>query len=126
MKIIEKRYYHIKGTVSGIGLGIGKAITNYVKADVYYDDGSRSIMAGRRNPRGYWLSISKVGRGKDDCGWWESTAIYGNAGCKQLIFETTRQSKKREAEAVEYFRNNIDRYIAQMYQGIEVELETEV
>lgn len=123
MKIIETRYYHIKGTVTADGAGIGRVTDNYVKAEVYYDEGGYSLFTYKQNPRAYWMSVHKVGRGKDACGYWESTTIFGG-GYKSLIKEVGRQSKKAEAEALTHFNANIDDYVRQAFPELELELET--
>ena len=125
MKIIKTKYYHIKGTIKATDAGIGKANDNYVKAEVYYDEGGMSLFTYKNNPRAYWMSVHKVGRGKDSCGYWESTTIFGG-GYKSLIKEVGRQSKKAEAEAVAHYDAHIDEYVKQAYPDLELEEEVAV
>lgn len=122
MKRIAERYYHIVGTANEDDVKIGDSGTNYIKAEVYYSEGGVSMFTYKQTPRGYFMSVHKVGRGKDTYGYWESTAIFDNGGARSLIAEVSRQSKKREAEALEYFEKNIDAYIKQIYPELETEI----
>ena len=126
MKIIEKRYYHIMGEMKAGDTGIGHATGNYIRADVYYHEGGYGIMTYKYTPRAYYMSVHKVGYVRDACGTWESTQIFGNDGAKMKLKEVSRQSKKAEAEALAYYRENINRYLNQVYPELELELEDTV
>ena len=52
MKTIAKRYYHIVGTQTAEEGGINTRY-NYIKAEVYYDEGGYSYFTYRNTPRGY-------------------------------------------------------------------------
>lgn len=121
MKIIEKKYYHIVGTNKAEDVGIGSTEENYIKADVYYDEGGYGFLSGAHTKRGYNISAYTVGRGKDNYGYWESTNVFGCKGAKEFLFEVNRQSKKKEAEALEYFNEHIEEFIRKAFPGIEYE-----
>lgn len=123
MKTIQQRYYHIKGTPKAEDVGISSVHDNYIKADVYYSEGGYSYFTYKNTPRGYFMSVHKVGRGKDSCGYWESTALFANDGCKKMISEVNRQSKKREENALTYFEANIDNFLKAVFPDLELDLE---
>lgn len=123
MKNIKSIYYHIDGTPMAEEVGIGSTRENYVRADVYYSEGGYSYFTYKNTPRAYFMSVHMVGRGKDACGYFESTAIFQNNGAKMLLQEVTRQSKKREAEALAYFEEHIDEYVAKIYPDLKLERE---
>ena len=54
----------------------------------------------------------------------ESTALFNNDGCKRLLFEVEKQSKKRSAEAEAYFDENIDEFLKTVYPNLILEKET--
>lgn len=123
MKTIKTYYYHIDGTEKAEEREMGNTSVNYVKADVYYSEGGVSMFTYKNTPRAYFISVHKVGRGKDSCGYWESTAIFQNDGVKKMLFEVGRQSKKKEMEALEYFEKNIDEFANEAYPDLVLEKE---
>lgn len=122
MKTIAERYYHIVGKPKAEELGLGSTEENYIRADVYYDEGGYGYLSGKISKRGYSISAHTIGRGKDAHGYWESTNIFGCKGAKQFLFDVKRQSKKKESEAVAYFNENIDEFVRKTFEGMEVEL----
>ena len=123
MKIIKERFYHIIGTPNANEIKMGSAERNYIKAEVYYDEGGYSYLSYKHTPRAYFICVYKIGRGKDSCGFWESHEIFTPNGAKAMVCEVTRQSKKKETEAVEYFETNIEKLLREAYGDVEVELE---
>ena len=121
MKFIKTLYYHIKGTNNS---DENNHEYNYIKAQVYYDEGGYSIFGGDYRPRGYYTSAYPVGRWKDNIGWSEMTQIFGG-GAKCTLFEVSRQSQKKEREAVEMFDRNIDEYLKKVYSDMEFDFVTD-
>lgn len=127
MKILKTIYYHINGEPTKETTS-SETYQNYVKADVYYDKGGYSYFSYKQTPRAYFMSVHKVGRWKfkDDQypGYMESTALFNNDGCKRLLFEVEKQSKKRSAEAEAYFDEHIDEFLKSVYPDLVLEKET--
>ena len=125
MERIETRYYHIKGTPTLDEAGFGMASENYIEACVYYTKGGYSYFSYQNTPRGYFMSVYPIGRGRDTCGIWESHSI-GTAlckGCKRMISEVARKSKAKETEAIKVFTADIEDMLRQVYPEYELELE---
>ena len=123
MKIIKSIYYHIGGEPKAEEVGIGSTHENYVKAEVYYSEGGYSLWTYKNTPRAYFMSVIKIGRGKNEHGAWESVGVFSNGGAKMMLQEVARQSKKREAEALAYFEEHIDEYVAKVFPELELEKE---
>lgn len=123
MKTIKTIYYHIKGEPKAEDVGIGSTHENYIKAEVYYSEGGYSFFTYKNTPRAYFMSVHKIGRGKNEHGAWESVGVFSNGGAKMLLEEVKRQSKKKEAEAVSFFDMNIDDYVAKVFPELELEKE---
>lgn len=121
MKVIRTRYYHINGTPKASEVGLGHAKANYIKAEVYYDAGGYSYFTYKNNPRAYYISAVDIGRG----GGYESHTLFNDRGRKQMVTEVTRQSKKREAEALAYFNENIDEFVRRIYADVDIDMEYE-
>lgn len=121
MKTIATRYYHINGMPKADEVGIGYSDINYIKAEVYYDEGGYSYFTCRRTTRGYYMSAVEVGRG----GNFISHTLFNDRGRKQMISEVSRQSKKREAEALAYFEENIDDFVKQIYANLDIDMNYE-
>lgn len=121
MKTIAKRYYHVNGTPTAAEAGINVPIGNYIKAEVYYDEGGYSYFTYKNHPRAYYISAVEIGRG----GNFESRTLFSNTGRKQMICEVTRQSKKREAEALAYFEENIDEFVKRVYADRDIDMNYE-
>lgn len=118
MKSIAKRYYHIVGTPTEGGINTPN---NYIKAEVYYDEGGYSYFTYRNTTRGYYMSAIDVVRGNG----FESITMFNSKARKMLIEEVSRQSKKREAEALEYFEANIEEFVKNTYYDTEIDLNYE-
>lgn len=123
MKVIKTIFYHIEGTKKVDEIGLGSSEQNYVKAEVYYDEGGYSYFTYKNTPRAYFMSAVKIGRGRDSAGTWESHTMFGSDGRKLLIEEVNRQSKKREADALAYFEANIDDFVAKVFPDLKVTRE---
>ena len=121
MKTIAKRYYHVNGTPTAEEAGINVPIGNYIKAEVYYDEGGYSYFTYKNHPRAYYISAVEIGRG----GNYESHTLFSDTGRKQMICEVTRQSKKREAEALAYFEENIDEFVKRVYADRDIDMNYE-
>ena len=75
----------------------------FVKVELYYSLGGYNFFTYKEEPRGYYLSASPVER-SESCGCvMESYTAF--SGIKKCIVECQRQSKKREAEALEKMDN---------------------
>lgn len=122
MKILKTKYYHIKGTPTVDGIGLGSSVENYIKAECYYDEGGYSMFTYKQVPRAYYMSAYKLGRGKDSCGTWESHSLFAD-GCKLKLKEVKRQGKKAAEESLSYFDEQIDDFIARAFPALEVEVE---
>ena len=122
MKRIKEIYYHIEGTDKADDRTTFGCSTseNYVKAEVYYDEGGYSMFTGNMHPRAYYISAHTVGRGKDGAGYWESNSILNPRGAKEMICEVSRQSKKKTEEAEQYFDENIERFLSQVYPDLKL------
>ena len=125
MKTLKTIYYHITGTPTADENGVNLE-ENYIKADVYYSEGGYSYFSYKQTPRGYFISARTVGRGKaGEAGYMESYSIINPRGFKQIIGEpVTRQSAKKEREAIAYFEENIDKLLSEQFSSIVFEKET--
>lgn len=121
MKTIKKTYYHIKGTPKADENNIGSKGSNYLKAEVYYSEGGYSYFTYRNTPRGYFMSVTNVGRARCGGGYSETQIMFNDRARKYIIQEVTRQSKKAEAEALAYFEKHIDNFVKQVYPEYETE-----
>lgn len=123
MKVLKTKYYHIKGTPDINEIGLGSAEQNYIKAECYYDEGGYSMFTYKQVPRAYYMSVYKLGRGKDRCGIWESHALFGGDGCKLKLKEVKRQSRKAAEEALAYFDEQIDDFVSKAFPDLEIEVK---
>lgn len=120
MKRIKEIYYHIDGTPTKEDAKIISDKENYIKATVYYSEGGFSYFTYKQTPRAYFLSAQPVTLAKaGEAGTMESLTMFNNNAFKIMIGEpVNRQSKKKEAEALNYFENNIDRILAENYTAL--------
>ena len=81
--------------------------TNFLKGEVYYDEGRRSMFTLKEIKRGFYMSITPVNR--KNCGSYFMES--GNGGRKMLIEEVNRYSKKSGEKAVDYFDKNIKKIV---------------
>jgi hypothetical protein len=125
MKRIKEIYYHIDGTPTKEDAKIISDKENYIKATVYYSEGGFSYFTYKQTPRAYFLSAQPVTLAKaGEAGTMESLTMFNNNAFKIMIGEpVNRQSKKKEAEALNYFENNIDRILAENYTALTLEKE---
>ena len=125
MKRIKEIYYHIDGTPTKEDAKIISGKENYIKATVYYSEGGFSYFTYKQTPRAYFLSAQPVTLAKaGEAGTMESLTMFNNNAFKIMIGEpVNRQSKKKEAEALNYFENNIDRILAENYTALTLEKE---
>jgi len=123
MEKLKEVFYHIKGAPTLNDIGLGSSVQNYIKANVYYDKGGWSYLSYRETPRGYFMSVSKIGRGRDTAGIWESTALFSNDGARKTIFEVAKKSKKKSADAEAYFDANIESFLKAVFPDLELEKE---
>lgn len=124
MKTLKTIYYHITGTPTADENGTNLE-ENYIKADVYYSEGGYSYFSYKNTPRGYFISARTVGRGRAGAaGFMESYSILNPRGFKQMIGEpVTRQSAKKERDAIIYFDANIDALLLEQFSGVLFEKE---
>ena len=120
MKRIKEIYYHIDGTPTKETADIIGSKENYIKATVYYSEGGFSYFTYKQTPRAYFLSAQPVTRANaGESGTMEKLTMFNNNAFKMMIGEpVTRQSKKKEADALHYFENNIDRILAENYTAL--------
>lgn len=67
----------------------------YIEVSVYYRKGGRNMFSSCEEPRGFWLSVSKVQKGEN----W--TKRFPLEDSKMFILETKRLSQKTMDKAVE-------------------------
>lgn len=87
-----EKYIPVKATKTG-----GHK-TTHIKIRLYYTLGGYNYFTYKREPRGYYLTVSPVEREEIRPGCWMEGFI-AFSGYKHLVKEVTRQSKKAEAEA---------------------------
>ena len=120
---LKELYFHINGTERVDEIKMGDTTQNYVEASVFYDKGGTSLYTYKNYPRGYYITVKKIGRGKDSCGYWTSHTLFANDGGSILLFEVKRQSKTKDTEAIEYFNSNINAILKQYYPDLVLEME---
>lgn len=111
MKTIITQYRKVKNPTTDC---------NYIKCELYYHLGGQNFFTYKNEGRGYYLSVSPVYRN----GYTESYIAF--SGKKMLVKEVARQNKKAQAEAEEFFKENIERYIKMICPEYECEEETEL
>lgn len=94
---------------------------SFIKAELYYDKGGYSVFSGKMCPRAYWMSVHEVKRD----GVFESVQVFNN-GCKKLLHEVGRQSKKWDNLSLEDFDKNIDNFVKHVYPDLSLTKESEV
>ena len=117
MKILQTIYYHIDGTPTKEAADIIGSKENYIKATVYYSEGGFSYFTYKQTPRAYFLSAQPVTRAKaGEAGTMEKLTMFNNNAFKKMIGEpVTRQSKTKEAAAINYFLENIESILKENY-----------
>lgn len=85
----------------------------YIRADVYYEKGNDY---GKK--RGYYVTIVPVKREEKYGCMIESFVAY--SGVTSCILPVTRKSKKSEEKALQIFRENIDRYLANYFHEYKI------
>lgn len=123
MKILQKINYHIKGTPKMSEAPVGSADSNYLQAMVYYTEGGYSYLTYKNTPRGYLMSVVDVQMSKKNGIVSVAHTLFNERGRKHMIKEVTRQSKKAEAEALEYFKANIVDFVNKAYPEHTIEEE---
>lgn len=103
MKHIKTIMHRIEGTDN-----------EFVKAELVYDLGGVNVWTYKVDPRGYWVLIRRV---KKERGF-ESFVLYD--GRKILLTETSRQSKKAEAEAEARFNAEYLEMIRRVYPNVKL------
>lgn len=101
-KTISKKY--IKANIPG---------ATHLKTEVYYSLGGVNYFTYKNEPRGYYVSVSPVTREAKNGVSMESYAAF--SGVKKLIVPATRQTKKKEQEAKEYFDRNVDSLVREWF-----------
>ena len=101
------RYYKVNNNVS----------VTHLKSEVYYNKGGENVWNGRRERRGYYISVSPVKRERG-C---ESYTAW--TGLKQCVLEVKRSSSKKANEAEEYFKNHVEEFIQTHFNGFDVDME---
>ena len=122
METIAKRHYHIKGMPTKES-ATWQTVDNYIEADVYYTTGGFSYFSYKNTPRGYFMSVRKIGKYATDNGVIMEARLLGGDGRKKLIKEVARKSNKATEEAKKIFESEIDDLIAVVFPDLELELE---
>ena len=118
MKILKTLYFHIDGTPTKENADFLTAKgNNYIKATVYYSEGGYSYFTYKQTPRAYFFSCQPVTRAKaGEAGTMETWTMFDNMAYKEMIGEpVTRQSKTKEAAAINYFLENIENFLKDNY-----------
>lgn len=89
----------------------------HIECSVWYSLGGVSFYDGHSYERGYYASVQPVELGNDGC-----VSYMLGSGTKFLLLGCSRQSPKREAEAVAKFDAEVKDYIAKVFglEGIEL------
>lgn len=119
MEILAKRYYHIKGCPKANDATFS-VTDNYIEADVYYTKGGYSYFSYKNTPRGYFMSVSRIGR-YDMNGVMMESHSFGAAGCKKMLKEVSRQTAKGNREAVEIYERDIAEFVKEVFPDLELE-----
>ena len=85
---------------------------NFLKVELYYSLGGYNYFTYKEEPRGYYLSATPVEREEKYGCVMESVVAF--SGIKQCIVPCSRQSKKREAEALEKMGGYKDELVAEV------------
>lgn len=79
----------------------------FLKIEVYYSKGGMNYWNGRNEPRGYYLSVTKVER--EVCnGYTSESFMVGSGGVRSFLLEVKRQSPKSLAQAEELAKAKVD------------------
>lgn len=92
----------------------------HLRVEVYYSLGGYNLFTYKQEPRGYYLSVTPVGRSERGNVVMESYCAF--TGIKKLILPVNRQSPKRMAEAIalsEQHKPQLIEYVLQK-QGLEL------
>ena len=84
----------------------------YIEVSVYYKKGGENMFTSREEPRGFWVSVSKVQKGD---GWTKRLAFEGR---KMFLLEVKRFSQKAMDKAVEIAEGKYREMVERVY-GIE-------
>ena len=118
---IREEYYHIKGTPTVTETIPYEHVENYIRVSLRYVKDPWAT-----KPRGYYMSLESVGRGKLEGGYWESYGLLSENKRKTIqVLTCTRKTKKNEAEALKFFEDNKLVFLQRLY-GDAVEMEKEV
>lgn len=109
-KSIFQEYYHIEGKPA-LKTNVQHQ-DNYVCAEVVYEDGKSCF--GNAKKRGYYICVREISRYLHDG--FISTG-FGNTGVSAsvLLFETGRQSKNKEEEAIDRYQKQIKDILSMTY-----------
>ena len=84
----------------------------YIEVSVYYEKGGENMFTSRVEPRGLWVSVSKVQKGDG------LTTRLSFEGRKMFLLEVKRFSQKAMDEAVEIAEGKYREMVERVY-GIE-------
>lgn len=93
---------------------VKKGDVTHLRVEVYYSLGGYNLFTYKQEPRGYYLSVSPVGRSERGGVVMESYRAF--SGTKQLILPVNRQSPKRMTEALELAEQHKPRLIEYVLQ----------
>jgi hypothetical protein len=92
----------------------GEMAREYIEVSVYYHKGGFSMSTYEEQPRGFWVSVSKIRKGKV----FISRRVF--EGRKMFLLEVKRFSEKKMKEAIEKAKEVYPDMVKRVY-GMEVE-----
>ena len=92
----------------------------HLKVELYYSMGGWNYFVGKQEPRGYYLSVTPVKKWKSETATYEQFAAF--TGCKTLIKEVARKSKKAEREAVVLAESKEQKLVARITASQKIEI----
>lgn len=99
---------------------VKKGDVTHLRVEVYYSLGGYNLFTYKQEPRGYYLSVSPVGRSERGGVVMESYQAF--SGTKQLILPVNRQSGKRMEEALRLAEELKETLIAHVLQDNDLRL----
>lgn len=86
----------------------------FIEVEVYYDKGGRNIFSGRSEPRGFWISVSRITKK----GFFVKRQLF--EGKRYFILEVKRYSDKSMNKAIDMAEEVYPKMVENVY-GIDVE-----
>lgn len=86
----------------------------FIEVSVYYDKGGMNYFTSRTDPRGYWISVSRITKGAN---WVRRTLFEGR---KMFLLEAKRFSQKGMNNAINIGEGTYKKMVKNVY-GIDVD-----